>query len=63
MLNAPRWVLALVTGVPFGLWMALSTRFLQDGSWTEALVTGGVAGVFFGATMSVFPAPSVPPDP
>ena len=54
MLNAPRWVLALVTGVPFGLWMVLFGRFFQDVSWTQALVSGGIAGVFFGAAMGVY---------
>ena len=53
MLDAPRWVLALVAGIPFGLSQALSTRFVEDTSWTYALVAGAVAGLFFGAFLSV----------
>ena len=53
MLNARRWVLALVLGVPFGLSQALATRFSQDTSWTYALVWGAIAGLFFGPIMSV----------
>jgi len=53
LLTAPRWVLVLVYGVPFGLWMGLFGRFAHHDSWTEALIGGVLAGLFFGIFMGM----------
>ena len=53
MLNAPRWVLAVVMGVPAGLGAGLGTRLAQDGSWTSALVSGVFVGLFSGSILGV----------
>ena len=51
LLCAPAWVLALLSGGVFGVLMALNNRLLDDNSSTEALITGSIMGVFFGAFM------------
>ncbi|SOD95102.1 hypothetical protein [Blastococcus haudaquaticus] len=50
LLRAPAWVLALVAGTSFAVLWALITR-VQGESWTAAIVTGAVLGVFFGGVM------------
>lgn len=54
LLNAPRRVLVLGMGVPFGLWTVLWSRFgPADASWAEAAGTGLLGGVFFGVSMGL----------
>ncbi|MCO1659382.1 hypothetical protein [Pseudonocardia humida] len=55
LLNAPWWVLALVTGVPFGVAMGVVVG-VRDGDLPLVLYTGAAAGVFFGLLMGVVPA-------
>jgi hypothetical protein len=52
LLNAPWWVLALVTGVPFGLVMGVFVA-VRDGDPLLAAYMGAVAGTFFGLAMGV----------
>jgi hypothetical protein len=49
MLNAPAWVLAVISGTMFGVLAVLYMRFGQHESWTAALVLGVLCGAFFGA--------------
>ncbi|MFW3172663.1 hypothetical protein [Geodermatophilus sp. CPCC 206100] len=49
--KAPWWVLSLVTGVFFAVWMSLAGRLLQGQSWAGAVVGGVVGGVLFGLLM------------
>lgn len=51
MLRAPWWVLSLIMGGLFGLTQVLDNRLRQGETWTEALVVGLLAGLFFGAVM------------
>ena len=53
LLTAPRWVIGLVTGIPFGVIMGAETG-LRHGRWTDALIEGAIAGVFYGAVMALF---------
>ena len=53
LLTAPRWVIGLVTGIPFGVIMGAETG-LRHGRWTDALIEGAIAGVFYGAFMALF---------
>jgi hypothetical protein len=46
----PRWVLGVITGLPFGLTMGIYTK-IDGTSWTEAVVGGLVIGVAFGVAM------------
>lgn len=50
LLNAPWWVLALVTGVPFGVAMGVFAG-VRDGNLPLALYMGAAAGVLFGLVM------------
>ncbi|SEM12292.1 hypothetical protein SAMN04515665_13223 [Blastococcus sp. DSM 46786] len=51
LLQAPVWVLSVVTGSTFGLFWVLWSRLLEGESWSEALAVGGLLGLFFGAVM------------
>jgi hypothetical protein len=53
LLSAPRWVVALVTGLPFGAVMGVMTG-LRHGNWTDALTVGAFAAVSYGAVMGFF---------
>lgn len=55
LLDAPWWVLGLVSGIPFGAVMAV-TSLLDGGSVGSAVVSAIVSGVIFGALMGVFQA-------
>ena len=50
--DAPRWVLGVVTGVPFGAATGVYTTIDEPTSWTEAIVAGLIVGVIFGAAMA-----------
>lgn len=52
LVDAPWWALALLTGLPFGVAMALFGA--RDGSsWLHSAVGGAIAGVCFGVAMGV----------
>src|SRR3954454_2835079 len=48
----PRWVLAVITGFPFGITMGIFTKIDGPTSWTESVVGGLVIGVVFGVAMA-----------
>jgi hypothetical protein len=50
--KAPRWIVAVVTGLPFGVMMGIYTKIDGPTSWMGAVLGGLVAGVFFGAVMA-----------
>ena len=50
--DAPRWVLGVVAGVPFGAGMGVYTKLSWSMSWPAAIVGGLITGVAFGATMA-----------
>ncbi len=52
LLSAPRWVVGLISGLPFGTFMGV-TSGLRHGRWTQALIEGVLAGAFYGAVMGV----------
>lgn len=52
-LTAPRWVVGLVSGVPFGLVMGVGNG-LRHGSWRDGLIEGVIAGAFYGVFMGLF---------
>jgi uncharacterized membrane protein len=52
LLSAPRWVVGLVSAVPFGVFMGVASG-LRHGSWTDGLIEGAIAGVVYGAIMGV----------
>ncbi len=56
LLTAPWWALSLVTGAFYGVGMTVAGRFLEDESWPQAVVSGVLVGVFFGAAMGPFAA-------
>src|SRR4051812_23312780 len=51
LLRAPWWVLSLVTGVLFGIAMALFGALAQGASWPVAAGGGVLGGLLFGAVM------------
>jgi hypothetical protein len=51
LLNAPWWVLSLVSGASFGLLWTVWRRLVEGDSWSAALVQGTLLGIFFGAVM------------
>ncbi|WBQ04476.1 hypothetical protein [Kribbella sp. CA-293567] len=51
-LTAPRWVLGVLTGLPFGLIMAIYFKIVSPASWTVTLISGAMAAVFFGTGMA-----------
>lgn len=51
MLQAPPWVLAVVSGTMFGSSWALWTHYGDGDSWTASLVPGVLLGLFFGAVV------------
>jgi uncharacterized membrane protein YfcA len=52
-LNAPRWVLSLWTGLPFGAFMTIF-GVLRGDRWLAALIGGAIGGLIFGAIMGPF---------
>jgi hypothetical protein len=52
MLTAPRWVVGVVAGIPFGAAMGIGAG-LRHGRWTVALTEGVVAGVVYGVVMGI----------
>lgn len=46
------WVVAVTTGVPFGLLMGLSAKYLSSTNWIAALIGGAVTGLLFGLGMA-----------
>jgi hypothetical protein len=52
LLTAPRWVVGLISGLPFAAFMGVASG-LRQGHWTRALIEGGFAGVIYGAIMAV----------
>jgi hypothetical protein len=52
LLNAPRWVVGLISGLPFGVVMGVMTG-LRRGRWMDALIEGVIAAVVYGAVMGV----------
>lgn len=53
LLSAPRWVLVAVSGLPFGLVMALFGRIGQHEPWGVALSGGAIGGVLYGLLMGL----------
>jgi Flp pilus assembly protein TadB len=53
LLTAPRWVVGLAAGVPFGAFMGLYEG-LRHGHWGDALIAGVIAGAVYGAIYGVF---------
>jgi Flp pilus assembly protein TadB len=53
LMNAPRWALALVNGLFFGLAMGLGTG-LRDHDWSEGLVVAACGLVIYGPFVAVF---------
>lgn len=49
--NAPWWAYSLIEGVLFGAWMTVTNHMWNSESWSKAIVSGLIAGVFFGAVM------------
>ena len=49
--SAPWWVMSLISGGFFGVWMTIFGYLEHPGSWTRAIVIGLTEGVFFGAIM------------
>jgi MFS family permease len=54
LLRAPWWVHSLMSGVPFGVVMALLERLRDDEPWGAAVSGGVPGGVLFGAVMGPF---------
>jgi Flp pilus assembly protein TadB len=52
LLSAPRWVLVVVSGIPFGAAMGVMGG-LDRGSWTQGLIEGAITGVAYGLLMGV----------
>jgi hypothetical protein len=50
--KAPRWIMAVITGLPFGIMMGIYTKIDGPMSSTGAVLEGLVAGVFFGVAMA-----------
>jgi Flp pilus assembly protein TadB len=50
--KAPRWIMAVSIGLPFGIMMGIYIKIDGPTSWMGAVVGGLVAGVFFGAVMA-----------
>jgi hypothetical protein len=48
LLYAARWLHCVVSGVLFGTFTVLASRFKDHESWTSSLVSGLAAGLFFG---------------
>jgi hypothetical protein len=53
-MDAPRWVLATLVGLPVAVVLALMTHAREDASWTAAIVQGIAVGVVVGAVMGPF---------
>lgn len=53
LLTAPLWVIGPVTGIPFGVIMGAGAG-LRHGRWTDALIEGVIAAVFYGVFMALF---------
>ena len=51
LLTAPWWVLSLVGGAIVTVTSTAAGRFVGDESWTEAVVSGAIVGVLYGAVM------------
>ena len=51
LLTAPWWVLSLLSGAGYSLMATATGRFVGDESWPEAVVSGVIPGIFFGAVM------------
>ncbi len=49
LLNAPTWVEAALAGGLFALLHTSTRRLVGEEPWTEAVVSGAVTGLFFGA--------------
>jgi hypothetical protein len=47
----PAWRLATMVGLPAGLLMTVGDRYVSQGSWTEALVSGAVVAVLLGGIL------------
>jgi hypothetical protein len=50
--KAPRWIMAVITGLPVGIMMAIYTKIDGPTSWLGAVLGGLVGGVCFGAVMA-----------
>ncbi len=51
LLTAPWWALSLLSGATFTLTSTVAGRLVGDESWSEAVVSGAIPGIFFGAVM------------
>jgi hypothetical protein len=51
LLTTPWWALALLTGAFYSIGTTVAGKFRGDESWTEAVVSGVLGGVVFGAAM------------
>lgn len=63
LMNAPAWVLSVITGLSFGILMAIGFALLssaigdtQATSLTFSIVAGAIGGLIFGAAMGPFAA-------
>jgi hypothetical protein len=54
LINAPRWLLGAVVGLPVAVVLILMTRAREDASWTAAIAHGLIVGVVVGAVMGPF---------
>ncbi len=50
-MDAPAWVVGLVTGLGFAVVNTLIRTLLTDDPWTDTVVVAGLTGVLFGAVM------------
>jgi Flp pilus assembly protein TadB len=50
--KAPRWIMAVIIGLPFGIMMGIYTKIDGPMSSAGAVLEGLVAGVFFGVAMA-----------
>lgn len=51
LLTAPWWALSLVGGTTYTLTSTAVGRLVRDESWPEAVVSGAIPGILFGALM------------
>ncbi|WP_028921396.1 hypothetical protein [Pseudonocardia acaciae] len=63
LMNAPAWVLSVITGLAFGLLMTIAFALLSSAIWntpatslTFDIVAGAIGGLIFGAVMGPFAA-------